>query len=307
MNTFEEKDILRNLINNDSLFNYLHVINQDFDIIPNSHKHYGAHIEYQDIKELRNDFIEELIDSIVDWVYTSAKYEKLHDMAIKKGKSHLAANAEVIRKAHEEFRGNRADDKLLIQGQFGELLLFHFIQKYMKAVPLLRKANITTSKHLERFGADAIHFKIENNKNIIILGEAKTYTSKYKFTSAFEDALNSIITTYDNIRDEMKLYVHEDFLDNDMNEIAEAILNNTLHNVEYHLVSIVLYNETKPINLSNENDIKSQILKIIKDNYQKFDNKKIKILENPILNRITYIVFPIWRLEELARDFQMLI
>lgn len=37
---------------------------------------------------------------------------------------------------------------------------------------------ITTSKSHERFGADAIHFKIENDKPIVILGEAKTYTSK---------------------------------------------------------------------------------------------------------------------------------
>ena len=52
---------------------------------------------------------------------------------------------------------------------------------------------ITTSKSHERFGADAIHYKIENGKNIIVLGEAKTYTSEYKFNEAFEDALNSIL------------------------------------------------------------------------------------------------------------------
>ena len=36
-------------------------------------------------------------------------------------------------------------DELLIQGQFGELLLFHFIQKFMQATPLLRKMKIATS------------------------------------------------------------------------------------------------------------------------------------------------------------------
>ena len=36
----------------------------------------------------------------------------------------------------------------------------------MKAVPLLRKMKITTSSQHERFGADAIHYKVENGKNI---------------------------------------------------------------------------------------------------------------------------------------------
>ena len=59
---------------------------------------------------------------------------------------------------------------------------------------------IKTSSQHERFGADAIHFKIENDKPIIILGEAKTYTSKYKFSQAFEDAITSILSTYSSHR-----------------------------------------------------------------------------------------------------------
>ena len=104
----------------------------------------------------------------------------------------------------------------------------------MKAVPLLRKMPIMTSSEHERFGADAIHYKVENDKNIIILGEAKTYTSKYRFNQAFEDALNSILDTYTHYRDELKLYVHEDFLDDKMNKIAEDFLNNKLKPIEIH-------------------------------------------------------------------------
>lgn len=87
---------------------------------------------------------------------------------------------------------------------------------------------ITTSKSHERFGADAIHFKIENGKPIVILGEAKTYTSNYKFKEAFGDAIESIITTYSTHRKELNLYVHEDFLDETMNDVAEQYLNNNL-------------------------------------------------------------------------------
>ena len=89
-----------------------------------------------------------------------------------------------------------------------------------------------------------------------------------------------------------------------MNEIAEKYLCNTLDNVEVRLVSIVVYNETKKVNITNQNDIRKQIEEIIKARYKDFDKTKIDINGNAILKRITYIVMPIWKLDELAQEFQ---
>ena len=303
----EEKDILKRLIKNDSLFNMIGVIVQQYDILPNNKEHIGAYIEYQDIQELRDGFVEELSDTIVDWIYSSEKYKEIKDELVKNGKSEASASQYIGRKAKNKFRANKNSENILIQGQMGELLLYHFIQKCMKAVPLLRKMNIATSPDHERFGADAIHFKIENGKNIIILGEAKTYTSKYKFNEAFSDAIDSILNTYNKHRSEVELYVHEDFLDDEMNKIAEKYLNNTLKPVEIQLVSIVTYNELSKINKTDEDTIRKDIEKIIEERYKNFDNNKIDISKNPILSRITYIVFPVWDLKELAEKFQKLI
>ncbi len=303
----EEKNILKKLIQNDALFRKVHIVTQKYDILPNDKEHIGAYIEYQDINELREEFLEELIDSIVDWIYSSEKFSELKQKAMNNGKSEAAAAQEVGRKAKMKFRANHNSDKLLIQGQMGELLLFHFIQRCMKAVPLLRKMNITTSSEHERFGADAIHYKIENGKNILVLGEAKTYTSKYKFVEAFSDALESIINTYKKHRSELNLYVHEDFLDVEMNEVAEQYLNNTLAKVEIQLVSIITYNEVTQLELESEEDIKAQIERVIADRYKQYDNDKIDIENNPILKRITYIVFPVWNLKDLAEKFQNMV
>lgn len=303
----EEKDILKRLIKNDSLFNMIGVIVQQYDILPNNKKHIGAYIEYQDIQELRDGFVEELSDTIVDWIYSSEKYEEIKKKQVNSGKSEAAASQYIGRKAKSKFRANKNSENVLIQGQMGELLLYHFIQKCMKAVPLLRKMNIATSSDHERFGADAIHFKIENDKNIIILGEAKTYTSKYKFNEAFSDALDSILNTYNKHRSELGLYIHEDFLDDEMNVVAEKYLNNTLKSVEIQLVSIVIYNELSKIDKIDENTIRNNIKKIIEDRYRNYDKNKIDMKKNPILSRITYIVFPVWDLKELAEKFQKLI
>lgn len=297
-----KEDIKTRLINNDALFKNIYVVEQQFDIVPEDRKHYGAAVSYQDIMELRSDFLEQLIDTVVDWVYSSEKYADLKAKFIESGKSEGAAASQVVRKAKEKFR--RGDDKLLIQGQLGELLLFHFIQRFKGAVPLLRKMSITTSAEHERYGADAIHYKIENGKNVIVLGEAKAYTSDYQFSSAFKKAIDSILDTYKKFRSELGLYLHEDFLDKDMDIIAEGILENTLPNVEVELVSLILYSETKNISGTNEGEIKEQIKNIIQNRYKAFDNEKIPIKDNPILRRITYTVFPIWKFEELATEFQ---
>lgn len=298
-------DIAKRLIENDALFNKIHVIQQNFDILPDDKEHIGACIKYQDLSEMRDEFITELVDSVVDWVYSSEKYDALVSSTMGMGKTRASANSAIISKAKQKFR--TAGSQLLIQGQLGELLLFHFIQRHFKAAPLLRKMPITTSPAHERFGADAIHYKVDGNRNILILGEAKTYTSDYKFNAAFEDALNSILDTYEKHRREMNLYLHEDFLDTEMDKIAESYLNGTIENVEIHLVSIITYNETDKIKVTNQADIMAQIEAIIKRRYSSFDNAKIDIRNKPILNRITYIAFPVWELDKLAQAFQDLL
>jgi len=301
-----KEDIAKRLIENDSLFNKVHVIQQSFDILPDDKEHVGVCIKYQDLAEMRSEFINELVDSVVDWVYSSEKYETLISDTMGMGKSIASANSAIIAKARQKFRIGTGE-KLLIQGQFGELLLFHFIQRHFGAVPLLRKMPITTSSAHERFGADAIHYKIDDDKNVLILGEAKTYTSDYKFNAAFEDALVSILDTYDKHRQEMNLYLHEDFLDAEMDKVAESYLNGTMDKVEVHLVSIVTYNETHKLKITSQEDILAQIEVLIKSRYCNFDNGKIDLENNPILNRITYIAFPIWDLEALAEAFQDLL
>lgn len=302
-----KEEIENRLINNDSLFKFIHVIQQNFEIIPDDKPHIGASIAYQDIKELRDSFINELYDTIVDWVYSSEKYSELLENEKAQGKSQSVASSAILRKAKTKFRKSDDPEKLLVQGQMGELLLFHFIQRYIKAIPLLRKMKITTNNMHERFGADAIHYKKENDNNIIVLGEAKTYTSKYKFNEAFSDAITSVLSTYDNLHNELGLYSHEDFLDEELDIVAEKYLNNTLENPRIELVSIVIFNENKNIILTDQENIHRQIDEIIKDRFKNFDNNKIDLNGNPILERITYIVFPIWELDELAKEFQDLI
>ena len=95
-------DIEKRLINNDALFNNIYVVHQNFDILPCDTKHFGTSIDYQDLLELRDDFLNELYDTIVDWVFSSPRYVKLKEAALRKGKSESAASSEIQRKDHSE-------------------------------------------------------------------------------------------------------------------------------------------------------------------------------------------------------------
>src|SRR5690606_26035084 len=146
---------------------------EDLDLMPKK-KHYGLSINYSDIKERKDDFLSELVNTIVSWVYNNSKSKSLLDERFAESKDLGNAISFVTNQAYKKFRPGYP------QGQFGELLLFNLIQHYYKAVPALRKQRITTSIGHERFGADAIHYKRDGDTNVLILGESKCYESKYK-------------------------------------------------------------------------------------------------------------------------------
>ena len=64
-----QSDVENRLTINDSLFRNIHVFQQRFDIRPEDNEHLGTFIEYQDLFELRENFLNELFDTIVNWVY----------------------------------------------------------------------------------------------------------------------------------------------------------------------------------------------------------------------------------------------
>ena len=103
MKNLKEPDIKERLLKNDTLFRDVHIIKQKFDILPEDKDHYGVSIAFQDIQELREDFINDLLDTIVDWVYSSEKYKELRDKEIENGKTEATAFSTVRRKAEQKF------------------------------------------------------------------------------------------------------------------------------------------------------------------------------------------------------------
>jgi len=285
--------------------NHVHWVQQSFSLLPDK-KHYGTCINYVDLQEFRDEFCEELVNTISEWVYSQKKAAEIIDAMLKEGRSALNAQSALRTEAFKKFR-NGSTTKLLIQGQFGELLLFNFLQSFFKCVPLLRKMPITTSVEMERYGADAIHYKLEVNKNLFYLGEAKTYTSSYKFSAAFEDAVDSILNTYTEYRRELGRYVYDSFIDDSLIQVATDYKNGKLKNVELQLVSIITYCENKKLEKKSETQIKADIIKIIEERGKNLDAKIFNKIDSELRPRFNYIILPIWQLDELLKQFNKLI
>ena len=104
MQKLRESEIAKRLMPNKALFADIHMISKKFDILPYDNMHYGASIDYQDIHDLRDDFLNDLLDTVIDWVYSSEKYSLLKERETHKGKSEATAHASVQRKARQKFR-----------------------------------------------------------------------------------------------------------------------------------------------------------------------------------------------------------
>lgn len=284
-----------------SLVNHVYWFTHDLSLMPNE-EHYGATINFTDIKLRDVDFLNELINTITSWIYSKQQVGKII-------KERLIETNNDISNAYT-FLASHAFSKFRVghpQGQFGELLLFNLIQHFFEAVPLLRKMRITTSVGHERFGADAIHVKIKDNTHQFILGESKCYESKYKFKDAFKNSLTSIIDTFSKFDEELNLYVYDDFIEPELEKVARMYKSGELKNVKFQLVCLVIYNETNGIDGANESEIKKSINEIIHQRCKGLDEKLFKSIETKILNRMNYIIFPVWKLDELLAKFSRLI
>jgi len=300
--TLSERDVENLLTCTRHFMDHVYWVQESFNLLPDK-EHYGTCINYVDLQEVREDFCKELVRTVPDWVYSQPKAKAIFDRYTQEGRTFANASAALVQLATSKFRA-RDSRATFLQGQFGELLLFNFLQTFFRAVPLLRKMPIATSPAMERNGADAIHYGRRDDMHLFFLGEAKTYTSDYQFTTAFRKAVESILTSYRNHRAELEWYMYDDFIDDALLDTAKAYKAGHLKPVEIHLVSIIVYNETTRLNRNNEAQIKEDIMNTIRKKGRDLERDIFEIIEPGLLPRFNYIILPIWELEELVQTFQ---
>lgn len=261
--------------------------------------HIGTIINYSDLQQMRFDFVEEMIHTVLKYVYSENEQNRIIDEFIDEGRDQSGAYSKLIRKSKQKFRSEH------INGQFSELLLFNLLQHHFKAVPLLRKMPITTNPNLERNGADAFHISYRNGKYIIYLGEAKTYNRKKdSLKIALKDSISSVLENYDNHRNEFNLYTYEDFIPPELERVADDYINGKLKNIEIHLVCMISYdNKEKVVGVCRDELIDSEIGSIYEET-KKLKSETFNNIPPILLPRINYIIFPINGMNDLLELFE---
>lgn len=287
-----------NLSNTDDLMNHLHWFEQKIQK-PAAKSHRGVAINYLDLSERRDSFIRELKSTASSWVYSKNRYNAILNRELT-SRNQDFQNA--ISYLHEimslKFR------KGCPQGQYGELLLFNFIQHFFQAAPLLRKMPITTNPGLERHGADAIHYLDNGDKQIFFLGESKCYESKYKFNEALSSSVSSIFNSIQNIENELLLYRYDDFIEPELQAIADNLLKGKLKDPIFEFICLIVYEENKNTQAPSAPEIRKKIEECVEDRWNKTHSNLYDGFNLAYISRIHYIVFPSWSLSNLLNNFE---
>lgn len=294
MNTSELVDIEALLPKMEAFMRTLYHVSVDFEIKPKK-EHIATCINYNDLLQLRPEFTKELLASVTRFVYSRSKSK---DIVAALSADHELEDAYnlLTQQAKDKFR------PYSVQGQFSELLLFNLLQYHFRAIPLIRKMKITTNVQLERNGADAIHIGVVDDKYVLYLGEAKTYTSGFK--SALKSALDSVYDTFRKHRNELNLYKYEDFLEPELQDIATKYINSERLDLEVHMVCIVTFC-IGAITIGESRDATiEKFIQVIKDEIAHLKESDYPDIPEAIFGRINYIFMPIDNLQSLLDDFK---
>jgi hypothetical protein len=293
-------DINALLAQTDAFINTMHCVRHSFGLTPEK-EHIGTCINYVDLVEMRTQFIEELTNTIVTFVYAPDKQRNIRDAFVAEGREESAAWQSLYRRARKKFRASN------LQGQFSELLLCNLLQHYFKAAPLVRKMPLTTNPGMERNGADAIHIAREGDTYRLYVGEAKTYNRQNgSLRAALNDAVSDVVEKhYLRLHEELNLYTYEDFVPPELEDIARRFRDGTLTNVEVHFVCIVAFNEKGEITgATRAKRIESIERRLIEAAADAATAPVFARVSPDLIPRMNYILFPIREMAALIDAFE---
>ena len=110
--------------------------------------------------------------------------------------------------------------------------------------------------------------------------------------------------TFNELDKELNLYDHEDFIEPELEELIKKYKQGKLEKIRYELVCLIVYNENKDILGDSEVIIKNKIKDAIQNRCLSIKEDSFINIQENILARVNYIIFPIWELDKLLYDFQ---
>jgi hypothetical protein len=269
----------------------------------------GVCIKHRSTGDMTSEFLKRMLSMITDFVYDKSMQDSITSKKLREGHTIAQSFTELALLAENKFRKYgrelRDEEKVDVQGQFSELLLFVFLQAFFDAVPVVRKMRLTTSSEFERHGFDALHLSYEDGKYHLYVGEAKTYDRKDRpLRNAVADAVEGVIEHYHRLNKELGLYIYEEFIPEEIEQIVKDYFYRRHGNFEEHLVCVCSYVQDAELEGFNPEEKNQKFLDLITQATQNMRHPIWKDSQKEYLPKIHLIMFPVNKLGDLLKRFR---
>lgn len=163
-------------------------------------------IKYTYDENREEAFIDFILDSIQYYALTQEEIDECRGIARK-----------IIKKAYRRFVQRSRS------GEFGEIILFHVLEVFQKAMQIVNKMSLKTSGNMHYHGADAVHFGLDGELKILYLGESKTGK---QFSDILIKSLKSVENFYNTEKDRFEIDLVSGNLSKDIPEDIKGIIKN---------------------------------------------------------------------------------
>lgn len=129
-----------------------------------------------------DDWSEDIFDDITNFVLGKSKALELVQDSPRKAHREgrrLLYNIDEVKSANEYYLSkqySKEDDRYLNRGEFGELILYHLLDRKLNKPQLISKLYFKDSFNAVVHGFDAVHYDTQNND--LWLGESQFYKDK---------------------------------------------------------------------------------------------------------------------------------
>jgi hypothetical protein len=239
----------------------------------------------------REDLLLKLLrDTVPHFALTKKELEKLNKDNFQ----------DLIRRAWNRISNRPADKK----GDYGELILFLFLEVFYPAKKLITKVRLRSSLKEEIKGFDCSHFRIKGDDVEFWLGEAKFHKD---FSGGISKAVSSINehANYSKIKDELIIIEgNNDEIDEGDRLLIEKHLNADMPLEKINIVMPVLITyDSKAVNkyAMITNEFKDKLEKELKGHYSTIDKSKISIASNV---KLLFILFPLNSVSQIKTELE---
>jgi len=225
-------------------------------------------IKYKHDENREDDFIDFILQNVEDYALTEQEKKDC------KNRAYL-----IVKKAFRRFVQKSKS------GECGEIILFHILEVFEKAMQVVNKMSLKTSGNMHYHGADAVHFGLNGDLKVLYLGESKTGKT---FSDTLSKSVKSVEEFYNSEKQKFEVDLVSGNLSKeipgDIKKVIKDYLDPTKPNKEdcCQVHAIFLGFEESYLKELEKDYSGKELIKKVVDSYKEKIQKYVKSIESKL-------------------------